>query len=566
MSDWKARARKVNATEAPAPAPTEAELEAMRNAELEKRIAARPTGEGSFATGLKQGATFGFADELAGAFGALGALAGDAKLSEAGDYYRQARDEERKRLEESRKADPLLTGVGQVGGALLVPVGAAGQAATLPAAVGRGVLTGAATGALQGAGESKDMASVPVEAAKMGAFGALAGGALPVAAAGLQAGKKAATEALARPLARAGEQADELRVLTTMGATGGTISAPKVLREAERVPGGVPEMARVLRESGISSGLTTTSGVLRRAQRARAESGKAIGDILADATARGGQVDARALAGALRQQADEAVAGVGGVSDVARQQAMALKKLADRIDEVSAQPRLSGPAGTITPEEAKQLSVALGQDAAEAYAARAAGRSVTGKGEALMTARRATEEGIDAGVDAAGLSSEAYRRARRLNQVARIADETAEANLGRASKNNLIDLTSAALAGGGPAGAAIAGGRKILGPLTASGRATAAEAARGGARVLRRIGEEAAPTAAPARAAGALGAATMGAQSEPMTVAAPEIPRAPLPADDAAIARDLLQRGMSPQEVASILGDPSMDVVAMLSR
>jgi outer membrane protein assembly factor BamE (lipoprotein component of BamABCDE complex) len=84
--------------------------------------------------------------------------------------------------------------------------------------------------------------------------------------------------------------------------------------------------------------------------------------------------------------------------------------------------------------------------------------------------------------------------------------------------------------------------------------------------VLRRIGEEAAPTAAPARAAGALGAATMGAQSEPMTVAAPEIPRAPLPADDAAIARDLLQRGMSPQEVASILGDPSMDVVAMLSR
>ena len=47
----------------------------MRNAELEKRIAARPTGEGSFATGLKQGATFGFADELAGAFGALGSRA-----------------------------------------------------------------------------------------------------------------------------------------------------------------------------------------------------------------------------------------------------------------------------------------------------------------------------------------------------------------------------------------------------------------------------------------------------------------------------------------------------------
>jgi hypothetical protein len=214
----------------------------------------------------------------------------------------------------------------------------------------------------------------------------------------------------------------------------------------------------------------------------------------------------------------------------------------------------------ITPDEAKRLSIALGTDAGEAYAARAAGRSVTGKGEALMNARRSTESGIDAGLDAAGMSSEAYQKARRLNQVSRIASETAEANLGRASKNNLLDLTTATLAAGGPAGAALAGGRKILGPLTASARATGAETARAGAGVLRRIGAEAAPNAGAARAAGAFGGATMGAMEEPLTAAAP----APIPPEDAALARDLLSRGMSPDEVASIIGNP--DIVAMLGQ
>ena len=43
----------------------------------------------------------------------------------------------------------------------------------------------------------------------------------------------------------------------------------------------------------------------------------------------------------------------------------------------------------------------------------------------------------------------------------------------------------------------------------------------------------------------------MGAMEEPLTAAAP----APIPPEDAALARDLLSRGMSPDEVASITAE-----------
>jgi hypothetical protein len=486
--------------------------------------------------------------------------------AEAAEAYREARDADRKRLEESRKDDPLLTGVGQVAGSLLVPIGAAGQAATLPAAALRGAAIGGATGAVTGAGEAKSLEDIPADVAKMGAFGALTGAAAPVAMQGLKAAKGAAAEAIARPLAKAGEQADELRVLTTMGATGGTINAPKVLREVERVPGGVAEAARVLRESGISKGLTTTSGVLRRATAAREASGASIGKMLDDASnaalVQGPGLDRRAvdtakLAASLRAQADEIMSGMGGVSDVTRQQANNLTKLAERIE-------VAAPTGRATFEDVKALSVGLGSDAGEAYLARASGRPVSGRSDALMSARRGAEGAIDEGMESVGKSSQAYRDARRLNQVSRIAEDAAEANLGRASKNNLLDLTSAALAAGGPAGMVAAGGRKVLGPLSASARATGAEAARSGAGVLRRIGAESAPSAASARAAGAFGGATMGAMDEPLTAAAPAPSLEALPPEDARLVRDLLQRGVSPDEVASILGNP--DLLAMLGQ
>jgi len=516
----------------------------MKQAELEKRIAARPMGEGSFATGLKQGATLSFADELAGAAGALGAFAGDAKLSDLPDYYRQARDEERKRLDESRQADPLLTGVGQVGGSLLLPgLGAAGSGGSLGSAMLQGARVGAATGAAAGVGEAKSLDAKDVVPAVVGgaAFGGLAGGAAPVVGAAL----RPAARAIQAPLAKAGERADELRVLTTAGATGGAINAPRVLQEAERVPGGIPEMARVLRESGISRGVTTTSGVLRRAQQARAASGADIGRLIQEATDAGGTVDAAKLVATLRSSADEVLSGMGGVSEVNRQQAAALQRIADRIQQAA-------PTGKATFEEVKSLSTQLGADAGEAYMARAMGRPLTGKAEALMDTRRASEGAIDAGMEAAGRSSTPYREARRLNQVSRIAEETAETSLGRANKNNLLGLTDAALLGGGGLpGAALAAGRKALTPVSAGLRATGAETSKGAAEALQRMLAQG-PTGSLGRTGGGLLGATVGAMEEPVSVA----PVQAYSDEDQALAADLLSRGMSPEEVASILGPP----------
>lgn len=567
MADWRAKAKKVDvidedraafaapeapaAPAAPAPEPTEAELEAMKQAELEKRIAKRPMGEGSFATGLKQGATLSFADEIAGAAGALGALAGDATLAEVPDYYRQARDEERKRLEESRQADPLLTGAGQVAGSLLLPgAGAAGAArGGLAPAMAAGAGLGAVTGAASGVGEAKTLAPQDLAAPVMtgAGVGALFGGAAPLVGTVL----RPAARAVQAPLARAGERADELRVLTAAGATGGSINAPRVLQEAQRVPGGVPEMARVLRESGISRGVTTTSGVLRRAQQARAASGADIGRLIQEATDAGGTVDAAKLVATLRASADEAVAGMGGVSDVARQQAAALQRLADRIQQAA-------PTGKATFEEVKSLSQQLGADAGEAYLARAMGRPVTGKAEALMGTRRAAEGAIDAGMEAAGRSSTPYREARRLNQVARIAEETAETSLGRAGKNNLLGLTDAALlAGGGPT-AALAAGRKALTPVSAGLRATGAETARSSAEALERLLAQG-PTGALGRTGGALTGATVGAMEAPVSVqaGAEASPLEGYTSEEQALARDLLTKGLGIDEVMSILGPPS---------
>ena len=522
-------------------------------AEAEKATASRKMGEGSLATGVKQGVTLGFGDELAGVSGAAGALAGGTPLADLPGVYREARDEERARLEESRKADPLLTGVGQVASSLLLPGGAAAGAARggLGAAALQGAKVGAATGAAAGVGEAESLNPADIVPRVLGgaAFGGITGALAPLAG----AAKQSLAGVLRKPLAKAGERADELRVLTTAGATGGSINAPRVLQEAKRVPGGVPEAARVLRESGISRGITTTSGVLKRAQAARSQSGGDIGRLLSEATEAGGNVDVRRFASSLRAQADEAVAGMGGVSDVARQQAANLTKLADRIEAAA-------PGGTASLDEVKNLSMQLGADAGEAYLARAMGRPVGGRAEALMATRRGAEGAIDEGMEAAGRSSQPYRDARRLNQVSRIAEEAAETSLGRASKNNLLGLTDAALLAGGAPGAGLAAARKALTPVSAGLRATGAETADSAAKALQRM-IDAPPSGSFGRSAGALYGASVGAMEEPVSMGAPAFTD-----EDQALALDLLSRGMSPEEVASILGPQQSTTETSMNR
>jgi hypothetical protein len=153
---------------------------------------------------------------------------------------------------------------------------------------------------------------------------------------------------------------------------------------------------------------------------------------------------------------------------VQRREADALKRLADRYDEIF-------PGGVAPVREMKDASVALGQDAQAAYRARTAGRDVEGQGRALVEARRASEAGVDEALAGLGADPGAYQAAKTQFQAGRLAREAAETSLGRASKNNLLGLTDVGmLATTGPVGALA---RKFAAPLAASARATAAETA-----------------------------------------------------------------------------------------
>jgi hypothetical protein len=418
-------------------------------------------------TGAARGLTLGFDDVAAGAGAALGAgLAG----GDMGDAYDEGVAERRAVVEAAKKRSPIAATVGELGGALATaPVGAAGRGAGL---VERG-LRGGAQGALAALGFG-DADTLP-DAAKDASTGAVAGGALgalaPLLGAGVGKVVQKGRDVARRVLETGGARADELRVLTTMGATGGTINSPAILKEINNVPGGVPALANTLRETGISKGVTTTTGIAKRAADVEAKSGAAIGRFVDEATDSGGFVDIGKLSARLRAAADDAVGGGKGVSEVATKEAEALRDLADRLLGTF-------PGGVAPVRAAKDASIALADDAAGAYAARAADRTIAGRGRALMEARRGAEAGISDAIEGLGLDAKGYQQAKTQFQAGRLAREAAETSLGRSDKNNLLSLADATLAAGGPGGVAAAAGRKAVAPIVASARATAAEQSR----------------------------------------------------------------------------------------
>ena len=157
--------------------------------------------------GALQGASFGFDDELRGASAAALAglpepikqvintlpgnlpaktVAGIARLlyesyqGEPGDAtkaYDLTVANERKDLANAREQYPVTTTLGEVGGAIAMPVGGLLGGATLPVRMGRGAGVGAVSGALYGAGQGEDMESRARGAAVGGGVGGLVGGA-----------------------------------------------------------------------------------------------------------------------------------------------------------------------------------------------------------------------------------------------------------------------------------------------------------------------------------------------------------------------------------------------------
>src|SRR5690554_5130088 len=132
---------------------------------------------GDFARMAAQGATLGFADEIAGAIGAIGE-----------GTYREARDASRSRVERLRSNHPILSAVAEgVGGAFVpLPGGSvvsgvkgavtAGRAARAAQAAKELAATGAIAGSIYGAGEAERLRDIPLEALKGGAAGGVGGG------------------------------------------------------------------------------------------------------------------------------------------------------------------------------------------------------------------------------------------------------------------------------------------------------------------------------------------------------------------------------------------------------
>ena len=147
-----------------------------------------------------------------------------------------------------------------------------------------------------------------------------------------------------------------------------------------------------------------------------------------------------------------------------------------------------------------------------------------------------------------------YQELRKAEQMARLVEEQTAESLARAAGGRLVGLREAEVAKageavGGPVGGAAAVGAFKAGSARGSQmRATAKEfSAEAGKRLGTFALTDAAPaSAAPARAAGAIASAVRGAGEAKY--------RAPLPPEDAALAEDLRRRGMTEEEIASILG------------
>lgn len=199
---------------------------------LEKRVAEKRAMEaaqrppepqskaGSFVSGLSQGLTLGYGDEIIGGMRAgIGALQGEGDFS---DLYTKYRDEQRGHQDKMRDANPKSTFAGELVGGVgtaFLPGGAVGTGAKLGKQVAAATGLGAAAGVGYGEGESaSDMAKE-----------ALVGGVLGAGSLGLTKG----VGAVASPV---GKVANKVGGKVVDGAKAG-------VRKAVAAVGGVPDEA-----------------------------------------------------------------------------------------------------------------------------------------------------------------------------------------------------------------------------------------------------------------------------------------------------------------------------------
>ncbi|MEJ2116428.1 MAG: hypothetical protein P8Y36_00425 [Alphaproteobacteria bacterium] len=116
--------------------------------------------EGTIADAALQGATFGFADEIAGVGGglmseAMHQLGIGPKDEGFSKGYGAIKDWVSDRAKNYESANPLTSLASEIGGGLIMPLGLLKTATKVPGAVSKGYKTAAKAGALYGAGKSE---------------------------------------------------------------------------------------------------------------------------------------------------------------------------------------------------------------------------------------------------------------------------------------------------------------------------------------------------------------------------------------------------------------------------
>jgi hypothetical protein len=229
--------------------------------------------------GAQTGFTLGFADEIAGAAGALGYATEAGTLEGMAENYRQARDEERARQKELESANPKA----YLSGALVGSLPTAVVGGSLPALAGVGAVTG--LGSAEGSAW---------EQAKSTVLGGALGGAVKVGGdvVGSLAGKsidalkplyetiksKVGVEAAQKWLeTQAGKMAEKAAGLErTLGQ--------RAALEKQLARGKVQEgdVGKLLLEKDIVTATDSSKSIAQKAFNARKEAGDELGKIVAE--------------------------------------------------------------------------------------------------------------------------------------------------------------------------------------------------------------------------------------------------------------------------------------------
>lgn len=191
-----------------APAPDNRIEVRPSSATPEKEVGPQMPDNGALAAGgrgVAQGVTFGFNDEMIG----LGAVAGPGESLAQGFYkylkgdpeavgrYNAAVNAQRAKTKAAEEQHPVASTVGNVAGALAVPVGGAVRGATIGGRALNAARVGAVAGGLAGAGEGEGAVDTAAKAAGGTVLGGILGG---LGAPILEGGARAIGAAVGKPL------------------------------------------------------------------------------------------------------------------------------------------------------------------------------------------------------------------------------------------------------------------------------------------------------------------------------------------------------------------------------